>query len=219
MVKYADIPEELRRCGSEYSRLRRAGKSIPDDIRTKNNMYKRWLACGGKDPETAKASRVTRVYIPEELRHACAEYHRLKRHGRIPPAEVAAKYAEYQRWISHGGKPPERKKPEWPHSAYLEWIRLIRAGTPPGDVPSKVAEGRAEYLGAAIKKYTACAPSDYKGGHGCHGHHGNGPRMLPYGPGVAMCTNCSVAYTCVPYDVTRCGCCGKQLRKSARAKS
>lgn len=220
-VKYMDIPGELRRCGSEYSRLRRAGEPVPEDVRIKNNLYKRWLARGGKDPNAAKMDGVSHTYIPEDLRRACAEYNRLKRHGRTPSAEVLAKHAEYHRWLKHGGRPPEKGggNTEWPRSAYLEWVRLIKAGTPPGDIPSKVAEGRAEYLGTAPRKYTECAPSDHVGGRGCRGRHGNGPRRLPYGPGVAACTSCMIAYRDVPDDVTGCGCCGKPLRKSARSKS
>ena len=218
-VKYADIPAELRRAANEYTKLLRAREPIPDEIRVKHNKYKRWVACGGKDPDAVKTDRVVYDYIPEELRRASHEYNRLKRRGETPPPDVAKKNSEYGRWVRHRGEPPPRpEEPKGPHLAHLEWIRRIREGESPGDIPASVAEGRAEYLGTAVRKYTACAPSDRKGGRGCRGRHGSGPRRLPYGPGVAVCTNCVVAYRDVPADVTGCGCCGKPLRKSSRSK-
>lgn len=225
VIIYGDIPEELRRAACEAVKLRRAGKPVPDDIQRLSNQYKRWVYHNGKDPGEGDGREPVHGFIPDELRKAHAAVCRKRYNGEIPTKEETAMYNEYFRWIRHGGPPPEREerpdpaRVEWPLSAYLTWNDLIKAGTAPGDIPMDIADGRAEYLGVAPKRYTACSPSDVVGGRGCRGLHGGGPRRLRYGPGVAMCLNCDASYTDVPEDVNWCGCCGRRLRKSARFKS
>ena len=216
-VKHVDIPIELRRAAVEYGRLSRAGETVPDEIRIMHNEYKRWACRGGKDPEVYR-SRIKHDYIPDDLRQAGLEYNRILRRGEMPTEDIIKKNSEYCRWVRHRGPPPPKpEKPEWPRSAHLEWIRLIGDGVPPGKIPADIAKGRSEYLGTTLRKYTKCSPSKNRGGRGCRGMHGDGPRKIPYGPGIAMCTNCSVMYQNVPDDVTGCGCCGKTLRRSARS--
>ncbi len=217
-VKHADIPPELRRAFYECARLRSEGEPIPDHVRQMANEYRRWANNGGKDPGGRTWGAVY-TYIPEELRKAVTRCAKARRAGLRPSAEDLAKQSEYWRWRLHGGPPPQPDPPpEWPKSAHLEWRRLIRAGTAPGDIDPDIARGHAEYEGRKPHRYTRCAPSDRIGGRACHGRHGNGPRRLPYAPGVANCRMCNVAYTDVPDDVFRCGCCGGLLRKEAKFK-
>ena len=223
-VIYKDIPPELRRAACESVRLRRAGLPVPDDVRRNHNLYKQWVNHDGKDPAEAPNHKTVHTYIPEHLRKANTTYCRKRREGQVPTKEEAADAAEYRRWIQYGAKPPEKEEPlpppkaEWPLSAALEWDRLISEGTSPGDIPEKIAQGRAEHLGIAPKKFTKCSQSDVVGGRGCRGRHGNGSRRPKYGPGVAVCSNCDTSYKDVPADVNWCGCCGSNLRKSARFK-
>ena len=223
-VKYHDIPDDLREAGRVYAILMGRGESIPEDIRVKNNEYKRWLRYGGKDPATIPKKPPANEYIPEDLRNAYSEYNRLQHRGIAPPKDIAAKANEYIRWRMHKGKPPAKKrhplpKPDevdWPYSAYLEWNAMIKDGVPPGEIPTRLAEGYAEYLGKPVNKYAPCGPPGKKTGHGCRGRHGDGPTKLPFVPGVAACKNCRRTYTDVPDDVTRCGCCGKLLHRQPR---
>ena len=121
--------------------------------------------------------------------------------------------------IPLGCRRPEPQEAEWPYSAYLEWNALIKKGVPPGEISARLAESCAEYLGKSVNKYTPCGPPGRKNGQGCRGRHEDGPVRLPFAPGVAFCKPCQRAYTGVPEDVTRCGCCGKTLRKHLRKKS
>ena len=222
-IKYDKIPEELRNASRLLTSLLRADKPVPDEVRTKHNLYKRWLKCGGRDPETVepKTKPIKHAYIPADLRNASTECSRLKRKGKPVPQDIADKATEYRRWLRHGGEPPDRKEYKrrgsgTNYEAYLEWSKLRRQGVAPGDMPKKIIEGRANHLGIATKKYTKCAPSAKSGGRGCRGRHGHGWSRMRYNPGVAMCMICGVAYSDVPEDVTGCGCCGQMLRKNAR---
>lgn len=222
-IKYADIPEPVRKGARIYVRLLKAGKPIPDHIRKLHNEYKSWARRKGKNPADFKGN-IIHDYIPEPLRKANTEVARLRRLGEKPDEKVAADYLEYQRWLKYKGEPPKRMKlepvePKWPLTAVIEYDRLIKEGVAPGDIPRHIVEGRAEHLGVKPSKFTKCALSDRVGGRGCRGRHGNGPRRLRYVPGVAMCVRCTIAYTGVPEDVNRCGCCGATLRKEKRFKS
>ena len=220
------IPTDLREAARRYAVLIGRGEPVPDDIRKKHNEYKKWVRYGGKDPAGIPRKASANSYIPEDLRKALAEYNRLHAAGADPPRDVIEKANEYARWRAHGGPPPEKRrrlpKPhevEWPYSAYLEWHAMLKKGVPPGEIPAKVAEGYAKYLGVPVRKYTPCCPPGKKNGQGCRGRHGDGPMRIPFAPGVAHCTPCQIAYRNVPDDVTRCGCCGKVLRKNPRNKS
>ena len=224
-VKCHDIPDDLREAVRLYAALKARNDAVPDDVREKNNRYKAWLRHNGQDPDAVQKKPAANAFIPEDLREAFREYSRHRLRGTKPPKDVREKYNEYVRWYNHGGKPPEKRrrlpKPdevEWPYSAYLEWNLKIKQGVAPGAIPKRLAEGCAEYLGRPVTKYTECSPGK-KNGPRCRGMHGNGPGRMPFRPGVALCTTCKTAYTDVPDDVSRCGCCGKTLRKHARHKS
>ena len=95
---------------------------------------------------------------------------------------------EYYGWVRHGGQPPDNEerpdhaKAEWTLSACLTCNPLIREGAAPGDVPTDIAGGRAEYMGARRRRCAACPPSERIVGRGCRGRHGGGPKRIRYGP-------------------------------------
>lgn len=223
-VIYEDIPEEYRRGACEAVKLRRAGKPVPEDIQELSNKYKRCVRYGGKEPDSGSAHNTVHDYIPEQYRNANTAVCRKRLLGQTPTDEEIAFANEYRRWIRYRGEPPAKEEPadpakaEWPLSAYLEWNNLLKEGKAPGEIPARISDGRSEYLRMDPKRYTGCSPSEKVGGRGCRGRHGNGPRRLRYGPGVAMCIHCDIAYTGVPKSVSWCGCCGGPLRKSARFK-
>lgn len=223
-IKYPDIPEEVRAGARTYVRLLKAGQPIPDHVRELHNKYKGWARRSGRKP--GFTGNIVRTDIPEEFRRANTEVARMKRLGKKPDAETKANYSEYQRWLKYGGKPPPKKvvkfeldKMEWPMAAALEWDRRISGGEAPGEIQQYIVDGRAKHKGLKPSKYTPCSPSDRTGGKGCRKKHGNGPKRLRYGPGIANCTKCQIGYTNVPDDVNRCGCCGATLRKQKRSKS
>lgn len=225
-VVYPDIPEELRKASNEYVKLRGAGEPVPDDIREKHNEYKRWVAHGGRDPGTVPKKGHPKTYAPAHLRAASAEYRRLRLAGQNPPQDVVDAHNEHCRWLRYRGQPPEKRKRipkpeevEWPYSAYLEWNRLIREGTAPGDIPADIADGHAKHLGKPVKKYTPCEDSEVRHGHGCRGRHGKSNARRYFRKGTANCVRCSASYADVPEDVMWCGCCGSRLRKNPRSRS
>ena len=216
-IIYADIPEKLRESDREYVGLRKAGKPIPDTIRRDHNKYRRLLR--KKTAKPATKSRVIHDFIPEHLRRAHNAYQKMKRRGEPVPPDIFEARQEYHRWLKHGSEPPPKKEEprrEY-YDEYLQYNRDRREGMSPGLMPRRIIEGRARYMGVRPHRYTKCSPSDHQGERGCTKQHGNGPKRLPYGDGVAMCTVCNAAYTGVPKEVTACGCCGKPLRKSPRS--
>ena len=221
-IKHDNIPEDVRAGARMYVRLLKAGDPIPDYVRKLHNQYKRLARRGGG---SAIKSNIIHTFIPERYRKANNDIARLKRQGKKPTPETEADAREYQRWLKHGGQPPPKRiklepdEVKWPQTAAMEWDRLINDGKCPGDIPQYIIDGRAKYLGKQTSKYTPCSKSDRKGGKGCRGMHGNGPKLLKYAPGVANCVRCQIGYRNVPEDVNRCGCCGGSLRKQKRFKS
>ena len=216
VITYKEIPPELRRAAADAIRLRRSSLPVPDHIQSLSNEYKRWVRHGGTDPGQS-GHKLTHGYIPEKLRKASNIVSLKRRTGGVITDEEARMANEYRRWIKYGGEPPSSSNHEspdvWPLSAYREWVRLIREGVAPGDIPYNIALGYAEHKGMTPKKYTECSPSSTVCGRGCRGQHGDGPKRLRYGPGVARCTVCDRAYVGVPDDTHWCGCCGSSLRR------
>ena len=92
--KRTDIPEELRAANSEYGRLWKAGLPVPDEIAEARREYSKMCSCRGGGP---RGRRPVHGGIPEELRAANSEYHRLHRLGEPVPDEIQAGMNEYHR--------------------------------------------------------------------------------------------------------------------------
>lgn len=221
-ISYPDIPEDLRLAANEYTRLRSAGLPVPDHVKRGHNLYKRWVANGGRDPTVRRGNAIT----PAHLREANSKFKRMQRAGLKPPRELVDAHNEYVRWLRYRGQPPEKRKPlpkpeevKWPYSAYLEWNRLIREGVAPGDISEELARGYAEHRGVSVRKYTKCEDSDMPHGRGCRARHGKSNARKYHRKGVASCVPCSASYSDVPEDVLWCGCCGARLRRNPRSRT
>ena len=189
-VIYRDIPRRPTGgrqgvCRAHGTRRTGTGRRTPEEQRVQEVAAVRRQG-SGRRPEEASGQRV-------HTRRTAQRPHRVQpaaRQGRQATQGNNREGNEYVRWRMHKGQPPEkrRRRPEpqeaeWPYSAYLEWNAMIKKGVPPGEIPARLAEGYAEYLGKSVNKYTPCGPPGRKNGQGCRGRHGDGPGAAALRPG------------------------------------
>ena len=142
-LKHSDLPAELREANSEYQRLQRAGKPVPEDIRALKCEYLR-ITARRRDPKVGSRRRGRQPEyddIPEELREANSEYQRLRRAGQPIPENIHALNREYNRILARhrdpkvgsrrrGRQPEHEDIPEKLRAANSEYQRRLRAGQP-----------------------------------------------------------------------------------------
>lgn len=101
-----DIPDRTRKSASSYHRLHRRGEDIPEEIMAGTRLYVR--LCGIEGRKTGRLP--LREDIPDDLRAANTEYHRLLRNGLPIPGELRAKVREYARAAQRGRRPAEEAR-------------------------------------------------------------------------------------------------------------